>query len=205
MSIAPVSDDAVTEFVTSSQAAKRLGLSMATIQKLVDNKVLQAWKTFGGHRRIALTSVLNYQNTNKLSDIPLAQGNQPARVMMVIESEKAFQQLSHDVPQWKVPFEVTVLDSVAEALLELLNAPHDLLVLQTAAPRKQQEKTLAILQKFMLTRQTLAHTLVLSEEPQLWVDGKSPKPSASIQVLNQDLSPVWLSAYLAGFAAQRQK
>ena len=33
----------IAEFVTSSQAAKRLGLSMATIQKLVDNNILQAW------------------------------------------------------------------------------------------------------------------------------------------------------------------
>jgi excisionase family DNA binding protein len=48
------SDKPSGEFLTSSQAAKRLGLSMATIQKLVDNHVLQAWKTFGGHRRISL-------------------------------------------------------------------------------------------------------------------------------------------------------
>jgi hypothetical protein len=33
---------------------------------------------------------------------------------------------------------------------------------------------------------------------------KSSNNTVSIQVLNKDLSPVWLSAYLSGFVAQRR-
>ena len=40
-------------YITSRQAASQLGLSLRTIQLWVENGVLSAWKTAGGHRRIA--------------------------------------------------------------------------------------------------------------------------------------------------------
>lgn len=40
------------EFVTVSDAARLLGISSSTIQRLVDNGTLSSWKTSGGHRRI---------------------------------------------------------------------------------------------------------------------------------------------------------
>jgi hypothetical protein len=86
---------------------------------------------------------------------------------------------------------------MTEALLELLNDKHDLLVAQLTAPRRQQEKLLEVLQKFMGSRHTVAHCLLLTTEedllPPLPLLGTHPM---SIQVLNRDLSSVWLSAYL---------
>jgi excisionase family DNA binding protein len=192
------------EFLTSSQAAKRLGLSMATIQKLVDNNILQAWKTFGGHRRISLASVLNYQSANNFTGGPRVQSDRRAKVMLVIDSPELTARLKKDLGQWKLPLQAAFQESLTEALLELLNEKHDLLVIQMSGPRKQQEKALEILQKFMSSRHTLAHTLILTQEQDLvpaHVEGTSP---VSIQVLNKELSPVWLSAYLSGFVAQRR-
>jgi excisionase family DNA binding protein len=192
------------EFLTSSQAAKRLGLSMATIQKLVDNNILQAWKTFGGHRRISLTSVLNYQSANNFSEAPRMPTDRRAKVMMVIDSPELTNRLKKDVAQWQLPLQISFLESLTEALLELLNEKHDLLVIQMTEPRKQQEKALDILQKFVGSRHTVAHTLILTPEEDLLPVSKSGTNTVSIQVLNKDLSPVWLSAYLSGFVAQRR-
>ena len=192
------------EFLTSSQAAKRLGLSMATIQKLVDNNILQAWKTFGGHRRISLASVLNYQSANNFAEPPRVPSDRRAKVMMVIESPELTLRLKKEVTQWNMPLQVSFLESLTEALLELLNEKHDLLVIQMTEPRKQQEKALEILQKFVGSRHTVAHTLILSPEEDLLPAAKTGSPTVSIQVLNKDLSPVWLSAYLSGFVAQRR-
>jgi excisionase family DNA binding protein len=91
--------NASDEFLTSAQAAKRLGLSMATIQKLVDNKVLQAWKTFGGHRRIALASVLHYQSLHNFMDSPRQGADQRAKVMLVIESPELTARLKEEIQQ----------------------------------------------------------------------------------------------------------
>ncbi len=45
----------------TSKAAQLLQLSVGTVQSLVDKKVLTAWVTQGGHRRISLDSIQNYQ------------------------------------------------------------------------------------------------------------------------------------------------
>jgi excisionase family DNA binding protein len=196
-------DSARAEFVTSSQAAKRLGLSMATIQKLVDNNVLQAWKTFGGHRRISLASVMNYQSSNNFVELPRLSADRRLKVMLVIESPDLTALLKKDIGQWPLPLETVFQESLTEALLELLNDKHDLLVLQLSGLRKQQEKVLEILQKFMSSRHTVAHTLIMTQEPDLVPPTKSAASPVSIQVLNKELSPLWLSAYLSGFVAHR--
>lgn len=197
-------DPETAEFLTSSQAAKRLGLSMATIQKLVDNNVLQAWKTFGGHRRISLASVLNYQSVNNFAEAPRTPIDRSAKVMMVVESAELTQRLKTDVDQWHLPLQITFVESLTEALLELLNEKHDLLVVQTSETRKQQEKALEILQKFVGSRHNVGHTLILSAEDNLLPSSASAGHAVSIQVLNKELSPVWLSAYLSGFVAHRR-
>ena len=196
-------DSARAEFVTSSQAAKRLGLSMATIQKLVDNNVLKAWKTFGGHRRISLASVMNYQSSNNFVELPRLSADRRLKVMLVIESPDLTARLKKDIGQWPLPLKTVFQESLTEALLELLNDKHDLLVLQLSGLRKQQEKVLEILQKFMSSRHTVAHTLIMTQEPDLLPPTKSAASPVSIQVLNKELSPLWLSAYLSGFVAHR--
>lgn len=194
----------IAEFLTSSQAAKRLGLSMATIQKLVDNQVLQAWKTIGGHRRISLTSLLNYQNKNAFLESPRLSQDRHAKVMLVIESAELSAKLKKDAGQWRLPVQTSFQESLTEALLELLNDKHDLLVIQMLGPQKQQEKALEILQKFMGSRHTVAHTLVLTSEPDLPLPPSDGTTPVSIQVIHRELSALWLSAYLSGFVAQRR-
>ena len=41
----------------TSYAAKMLGISVGTVQGLVEKNDLKAWKTQGGHRRISLQSI----------------------------------------------------------------------------------------------------------------------------------------------------
>ncbi len=195
----------ITEFLTSSQAAKRLGLSMATIQKLVDNHILQAWKTFGGHRRISLSSVLNYQNTNMATALPLNTSALGSKAMVVLESQEMNKRLQAQVSQWSVPLHMSFSDSLTEALLDLLTEKHDLLIVQMSSPRQQQEKALEILQKFMASRNTVGHALILTNEEQLLPASKLGLYPVSLQVIQQDLSPEWLSAYWTGFAVQRNR
>lgn len=47
-------------YVSTSQAAKMLGLSVGTVQRMVQNGVFKAFVTHGGHRRILSTSLTDY-------------------------------------------------------------------------------------------------------------------------------------------------
>lgn len=46
--------------ISTLEAAKRLGVTVPTIQRWLDQGELRGWKTPGGHRRIALSSVQAY-------------------------------------------------------------------------------------------------------------------------------------------------
>lgn len=47
------------DFLSTRQAALRLGVSLGTIQNMVEAGTLEAWKTAGGHRRIPLAAIDN--------------------------------------------------------------------------------------------------------------------------------------------------
>lgn len=47
--------------LTTNEVARRLGLAVRSVQLMVDRGELQAWKTPGGHRRISLASVLQWE------------------------------------------------------------------------------------------------------------------------------------------------
>jgi excisionase family DNA binding protein len=44
-------------FCTTREAATLLGVSVGTVQLWVENGLLQAWKTAGGHRRVMRDSI----------------------------------------------------------------------------------------------------------------------------------------------------
>lgn len=50
----------VTSYLSTTQAAQQLGLSVGTIQRMVETGVLQAYTTQGGHRRILSSSLNHY-------------------------------------------------------------------------------------------------------------------------------------------------
>ncbi len=53
-----MSDTAMAgEALTTREAAQRLGVSMRTVQLWVENGILPAWKTPGGHRRLPIDAV----------------------------------------------------------------------------------------------------------------------------------------------------
>lgn len=47
------------ETVTTSKAAKLLGLSPSTVLRAIEHGQIQAWKTPGGHNRVVLSDVQN--------------------------------------------------------------------------------------------------------------------------------------------------
>src|SRR4051794_17056673 len=48
---------------TTQQAATLLGMSVTSVQHLVESGEIKAWKTRGGHRRIPLSAVDAYKAT----------------------------------------------------------------------------------------------------------------------------------------------
>lgn len=188
-----------TQYLSTAEAARMLGLSTTLVQSLVDKNELKGWKTRGGHRRISLQSIHEYQ-TQAGNDTPSqSRLHRTPKVMIVIESEALMPQLQQVCDNWKFPINLKFVDSVTAALLDLSVERPDMLVVEMAMPPVQQEKTLLALGNFNSRSRPISMVLV-TEEKSLHAVPRTEALSL-IQVVTGPLSELWLHAYLTGVAA----
>lgn len=92
---------------TTREVARVLGMSVRSVQLMVDRGELEAWKTAGGHRRIARASVDRWRDSRNLATPPAvgsgaasqasaterAAGSQHAPCVLLIDDSVHFQKL----------------------------------------------------------------------------------------------------------------
>ena len=191
-------DTKTPQFLSTAAAANMLGLSTTLVQSLVDKNELLGWKTRGGHRRISLQSIHEYQ-TQALGDkvIPNRLRAQP-RVLVAIESPESLAQLRQSSAAWQFGVDLHFVDSITEALLCLGSDQPDLLVVELTMPKAQQEKTLQALENFNARSRPISMVLVTKENDLRTTTTDAPN---AIQLAPGPLTDVWLHAYLTGVVA----
>jgi excisionase family DNA binding protein len=116
-----------SENLSTAQAANLLGVSLGTVQQMVENGVLQAWKTVGGHRRIPRESVQNYLAKCRGA----ASATKPDQVRVLIaEDEHTLQVLYQQMmTSWGLPLKIEIVDNGFDGLVSIgLNMPDVLIV-----------------------------------------------------------------------------
>lgn len=126
-------------FCTTREAAIMLGISTGTAQLWVDNGLLTAWKTEGGHRRITRESIdkLLNQDTTISSDAVVAigaNGSNGLRVLVVEDSSNLRRLYEIVMSQWPMAPQVTLVDNGINAIMMLERVSTDLLVLDLDTP-----------------------------------------------------------------------
>jgi excisionase family DNA binding protein len=182
----------------TSKAAELLQLSVGTVQGLVDKNILHAWVTQGGHRRISLESIQNYQlQQQKLPALDRLM-NDRLRVM-VVDDDNVTRHLLQDTCLAVHPHvDCCAMSSAIDALLQLpVFNPHvmliDLLMPEVdgweLVKRVQQQKDYAKLQIITLS--------ALSKE-ELQNRGGPPQGS---QFIAKPVDLGWLRGYLLDLLA----
>ncbi len=189
-----------TQFLSTAEAAKMLGLSTTLVQTLVDQGEIKGWKTRGGHRRISQDSVIDYQNLSRSSLNRKAKMAAKPQVTVVAEKASWIKDFQANMGQWRLPVDVRFFESVTEAFLDLSSNRPDMLVMEMSMPVKQQELTLQALDNFNKRGKFPLSVVIVTEENSL---GSSlPTSSASsIQLVPGPMTSVWLHAYLIGVIA----
>lgn len=129
------SDFSSEDYCGTSYAAKLLGLSVATVQALVEKGEIEAWKTLGGHRRIALQSINAYlaKNSPQLSRADTDPKHR-LRVLMVEDDENTRELYRCQFEDWDLPVDCTWMPSALEAMMDIASMRPDLLITDLSMP-----------------------------------------------------------------------
>ncbi|TXT32199.1 MAG: response regulator receiver [Rhodocyclaceae bacterium] len=105
---------AIPATCSTSEAAKVLGISVRAAQLWVENGLLQAWKTPGGHRRILRSSLALIVEQQKMA---ANQGSEEALSILIIETGQSVREdlgeaLLASFPNSKIQLSATAFESL---------------------------------------------------------------------------------------------
>jgi excisionase family DNA binding protein len=122
------------EFLSTRQAAQRLGVSLGTVQNMVESGALEAWKTTGGHRRIPVASV-DALLARRRSLTPSTQEGGGRLDILITEDDPTLQLLYQMTMEgWELPLSLRVVDNGFEGLLQVGQRPPDVLIADLMMP-----------------------------------------------------------------------
>jgi excisionase family DNA binding protein len=124
------------EFCSTSEAAQMLGVSLGTVQQMVENGLLDAWKTTGGHRRIRVSSVESFLRKRQTGGASQPVSCEPTALRILIAEDDAVMQALYKktIETWAMPIEVKIVASGFEGLMEIGRSTPDLLIADLMMP-----------------------------------------------------------------------
>ena len=192
--------EASDEYCGTSYAAKLLNLSVGSIQSLVEKNELRAWKTQGGHRRISIQSIYQYQNRASLAPKAPSQPGKYLKVMVVEDDANTRAMYQANFDQWEVPIDANVVASAIEALLDLPVVNPHVLITDLRMPG---------IDGVQMLRQLSAHpqfahveVIVITGLTQQEMAQYGDLPSGT-QVLHKPVDMGWLKGYLQAMLSLR--
>lgn len=191
------------DYCGTTYAAKLLGLSVGTVQSLVEKNELLAWKTQGGHRRISMPSIRDYQRKHNM----LTQLNEPRdhrlRVLLVEDDAVTRELLRDYCNRSSMPVDCTAMSSGLEALIDIASIQPDVLITDLDMPGIDGfELVRTLRQNPQFNRMT---TLVLSGLTSKEVDARGGLPERTVfmpKPINMDWFNGFFTAFLAGRHAE---
>jgi len=121
------------EVCTTQRAAEILGISVSSVQQLVEAGVIEAWKTKGGHRRIPLAAVMAYKAQPGAPApqpaAPAARRSDAGAAILVVEDNPMQRTLyERHLGAWGLPASLTFCENGYQALLEIARRQPDILL-----------------------------------------------------------------------------
>lgn len=197
----PNHSDPVENYCGTTYAARLLGLSVGTIQSLVEKNELQAWKTQGGHRRISMPSIREYQRKHNMPITTSESNHQQLRVLVVDDDPVAREILRGFTSRSEIPLDCTIMSSGLEALIDIANIQPDVLIADLNMPGVDGFELLRTLRNN--SQFSKMSCLAISALTQAEIDERGGLPEGVI-FMPKPLSMHWLNGFFAAIMATRQ-
>ena len=127
------------DVMTTREVGETLGVAVRTVQLWVEAGVLPAWRTAGGHRRIARSAVDKLVSERKQNlapaDVSASEEIAPLPKILLVEDDANMRRLFRDVlVAWKFPVELTTADNGFEGLLRIGEIEPDIVITDLVMP-----------------------------------------------------------------------
>lgn len=121
-------------YFSTSQAAKLLGVSLGTVQNMVEEGALDAWKTSGGHRRIKRESVMSLLAQRGGSIAAPVVSHEGLSVL--IAEDDGFQQKLYrkTMEAWGLPLSIEIVGNGFDALVAVGKEVPEVLIVDLIMP-----------------------------------------------------------------------
>jgi excisionase family DNA binding protein len=195
------STDGYDGYCGTSYAARLLKLSVGTIQNLVESNTLKAWKTQGGHRRISLQSIQEYQYANNLEPASLYSNDTKLRVLVVEDDESSRLMYQAYFDRWSLPLDVVIYASAMEALLDMPAMQPQVLLTDLNMPDMDGFKFIKTLSEHKLFALLPVIAITGLTATQIEEKGGLPK---DVQILQKPIDMEWLRGFLDAIITVRK-
>ncbi|MBU3696872.1 excisionase family DNA-binding protein [Dechloromonas sp.] len=120
------------EYLSTRQAAHRLGVSLGTVQNMVESGALEAWKTTGGHRRIPVTAVEALLARRRQG---VTGGDSKRMDILITEDDATLQMLFQvTIDGWELPIDLRIASTGFDGLLQVGQKVPDILIADLMMP-----------------------------------------------------------------------
>ena len=122
---------------TTGEAARRLDISLKTAQLWAEDGILRAWRTPGGHRRIAvrsIDSILADRNKGVAPGARPAESTPRGHLLVVEDDSLLFRLYEVTVPTWRLPVDLALAADGFQALLRIGERKPDMLLTDLRMP-----------------------------------------------------------------------
>jgi excisionase family DNA binding protein len=185
----------------SSYAAKVLGVSVGTVHGLVKSNELKAWKTQGGHRRISLQSIQDYQRRHNLANAVDGLGDTRLRVMVVEDDNRTRIMLQANIKKWELPIDAVMYTSAVEALLDMPGWQPDVLLTDLRMPHVDGFEFLKILSEHATFNSLTIVAISGMSAKEVHAKGGLPD---GVQLLQKPIDLEWLRGFFDALLSMRQ-
>lgn len=129
----PTAPESNEPYCSTSQAAKLLGVSLGTVQNMVEEGVLDAWKTSGGHRRIKRESVMEL--LAKRGSAQATPASTDGLTVLIAEDDGFLQKLYRKTMEaWGLPLSIEIVGNGFDALMVVGQRIPDVLIVDLIMP-----------------------------------------------------------------------
>lgn len=185
----------------TSYAAKVLGISVGTVQGLVEKNDLRAWKTQGGHRRISLQSIQEYQRRHNLSQASSSSAEDCLRVLVVEDDENTRLMLQANFEKWGLPIDAVMYASAMEALLDMPSLQPQVLLTDLRMPNVDGFQFLKTLSQHALFSSLAIVAITGMSAKEVQAKGGLPD---GVQLLQKPIDLDWLRGFFDALMSMRQ-